>query len=315
MNDFYKDSHVLFKDISKKIADKKLTTDMDVIQNVLFFAIGIEKLLKGILYSINPILILENSDFKNAFPVYYKDKLIPANINSKDIQNDPNGDVIAFHNSVLRAALVSQTAYDYKNTLMKLKSARDIIVHHNLDNVVIPELRLLLNRDFYVIVKSFSDELSWGELHCFNNLHSKLAMISSELQDNISEQVKLKLQAKLSAWNVSKGVTGTMERSKKITIELLQNEFSYPTECPCCKNKAVVLTKPVLDYNPFLKQEIQVGLDLLKLNCGFCKLEVTEYTELDFLKVTPDIEAKHAVLTEFSEEKNYAQPSTAENAS
>lgn len=305
MNNFYKDSQTLFKEISRKIADKKIVGEMDVIHNTLLFALGIEKLLKGMLYDINPILILENSDFKNAFSVYYKDKLIKANENTKDIQQDPNGDVIAFHNSVLRTSLISQTAFDFKNTLMKLKNARDIIVHHSFDNLDISELRLLLNRDFYPILKSFSDELHWGELHCFNNLHSKLALISSELQEDISKQMKLKIESKLSAWTVSKGVVGTVEKCKKVTVEMLQNEFAFPTECPCCQNNAVVLTKPVMDYNPFLKQEIQVGLDVLKLNCGFCKLEVTEYTELDFLKVKPDIETKHEVLTDYAEEKNF----------
>jgi hypothetical protein len=306
MNNFYKDSHILFKDVSRKIADKKISSDMDVIHNTLFFALGIEKLLKGLLLDINPILILENSDFKNAFSVYYKDKLIKANENTNDIQQDPNGDVIAFHNSIVRSSLISQTAFDFKNTLMKLKNARDIIVHHSFDNLDIKELKLLLNRDFYIILKSFSAELQWGELHCFNNLHSKLALISSELQDDISKQLKLKIEAILSAWNVSKGVVGTIEKCKKITVEMLQNEFAYPAECPCCKNQAVVLTKPIMDYNPFLKQEIQVGLDLIKLTCGFCKLEIIEYTELDFLKVKPDIEKKHEVLTEYTEEKKPA---------
>lgn len=307
MNNFYKDCHSLFKDISRKIADKKITSDMDIILNTLLFALGIEKLLKGMLYDINPILILENSDFKNTFSVYYQDKLIPASQNSKDIHQDPNGDVIAFHNSVLRATLISQTAYDYKNTLMKLKNARDIIVHHSFATLEVEQLRLLLNRDFYTILKSFSDELGWGELHCFNNLHSKLALISSGLQDDISKQIKLKLESKLSAWNVNKGIVGIMDRSKKLTVELLQNEFAYPAKCPCCQNMAVVQTKPVMDFNPFLKQEIQVGLDVIRLTCCFCKLEVTEYTELDFLKVKPDIEGKHEVLTIYGDSKTYAQ--------
>lgn len=304
MNSFYKDSHILFKDISGKIADGKIVSKMDVLQNALLFALGVEKLLKGILYDINPILILENSDFKNAFPVYYKSKLIASNQNSQDIQQDPNGDVIAFHNSVLRAALVSQTAFDYKNTLMKLKNARDIIVHHCFDKLDIEELKLLLNRDFYPILNSFSKELNWGELYCFNNLHSQLALISSSLQDDISKRVKLKLESKLAYWNVNKGIKGTIKRSKRQTVELLQNEFAYPTECPCCKNKAIVMTKPVMDYNAFLKQEIQVGLDVLKFVCCFCKLEITEYTEMDFLKIKPEFESKQEVLTEYTEDDN-----------
>lgn len=301
MNYFYKDCQTIFKDISKNIADKVILSDKDVIQNTLFFALGIEKLLKGILYEINPILILENSDFKNSFAVYYKEKLILDNQKSKDLNQEPNEDVIAFHNSVLRAALVNQSAYNYKNTLMKLKDARDIIVHHSFDNLNIVELKLMLNRDFYTIIKSFSDELVWGTLKCFNNLHSKLAIISSELQNDISNQIKLKIESHQATYYQNKGVTGMIKRYRNATLEMLQNEFAYPSKCPCCENKSVVQTKPVMDYNPYLKQEIQVGLDVMNLKCGFCKLELTEYTELDYLKIKPDIESKNETILEYSE--------------
>ena len=97
MNDFYKDCQTLFKDISKNIATKAIVSEMEVIQNTLYFALGIEKLLKGMLYEINPILILENSDFKNSFPLYYREKLIAENEKSKDINQEPNGEIGRAH--------------------------------------------------------------------------------------------------------------------------------------------------------------------------------------------------------------------------
>lgn len=301
MNSFYTDSHILFKDLSRKIADKKIISDMDAIQNTLLFALGIEKLLKGMLYDLNPIFILENSDFKNAFPVYHKDKIIKANEHTKDIHQEPNGDVIAFQNSVLRATLISQAAFDYKNTLFKIKNARDIIAHHSFDKLDIAELKLFLNRDFYLILKAFSDELNWGELHCFNNLHSKLALISSALQDDIGKKVKLKLEAAKASWNVTRGQN--LRRNEKVTVEMLHDEFAYPTTCPSCGNKAVVFTKPVYDFNPYLKQEIQVGLQTLKLDCGFCTLKIDDYKELDFLKIVPEPDIKSATVIQYSDEE------------
>lgn len=300
MNNFYLDSHLLFKDLSKKIADKQIVSDMDAIQNTLLFALGIEKLLKGMLYDINPLFILENSDFKNAFPVFHKDKIIKSNEHTKDIHQQPNDDVIAFQNSVLRATLFSQTAFDFKNTLMKIKNARDIIVHNSFDKLDINELKLFLNRDFYLILKCFSVELGWGELYCFNNLHSKLALISSSLQEDIDKKVKLKLEAARASWTVRKG--HNLNNYKNITVNLLQDEFAYPIKCPSCHNNAVVFTKPIMDYNPYLKQEIQVGLNVLKLQCAFCALNIDEYKELDILKIVPEIDNKHNVLTEYLEE-------------
>lgn len=294
MNSFYKDSHILFKDLAKKITDEAIKSDMDAIQNTLLFALGIEKLLKGMLYDINPIYILENTDFKNAFPVYHRSKLIKANENTREIHQEPNEDVIAFHHSVLRAALVSQAAFDYKNTLMRIKNARDIIVHNSFDKLNVVELKLFLNRDFYVILKAFSQELNWGELHCFNNLHSKLALIASGLEEDISKKVNLKLESARATWNVRKNQN--LDRHKRITIELLQDEFAFPTSCPCCANNAVVFTKPIINYNQYIKQEIQVGETLLKFQCAFCTLKIEDYKEFDFLKITPNVEGKSVIM-------------------
>lgn len=296
MNSFYKDAHILFKDLAKKIANKSIRTDMDAIQNTLLFALGVEKLLKGVLYDINPIYILEEAEFKNAFAVYHMDKLIAANANTTDIRQKPNEDVIAFHNSILRATLINQSAFDHKNTLMRLKNARDIIVHNSFDKLNINELKLFLNRDFYIILKSFSDELKWSEIHCFNNLHSKLALIASTLEEDIDKKIKLKLEAALGSWNVTKNQN--LVRCKRLTRELLRDENAFPTICPCCKNNAVVFTKVIKDYNQFLKMEIQVGLDILKFQCGYCTLVVEDYKELDILKIKPNIDNKSTILEE-----------------
>ena len=69
MNRFHSDSHILFKDLAKKIVEKQIVTNMDAIQSTLMFALGIEKLLKGVIYDVNPVFILENAEFKNAFSV------------------------------------------------------------------------------------------------------------------------------------------------------------------------------------------------------------------------------------------------------
>lgn len=297
MNSFYSDSRVIFKSLSRKIVEKRIITEMDVIQDTLLFALGIEKLLKGILYDLNPIYILENSDFKNAFSVYHKDKLIKDNEHTRDIPQQPNDDVIAFQNSVLRASLICQTAFNYKNTLFKIKNARDIIAHHSFDKLDIDELRLFLNRDFYLIL---NDELNWGELHCFDNLHSPLALISSSLQDDINKRVNLKLEAAKSKWKVSKG--HNQKKNKLATVDMLQNDFAYPTTCPSCNNKAVVFTKAIYDFNPFLKQEIQVGVQVLRFDCCFCSLKIDDYKELDHLKISPDTENKTDTIIEYSEQ-------------
>src|SRR5690606_28851565 len=105
---------------------------------------------------------------KNAVPLLYetliKDKT--------EVAKNPNGDVVAFHSSVMRTTTFSNTALENKNTLMKLKNARDIIVHNNFNKLDISELKTLLQRDFYPLLSAFSDEHNLGgQANFFNNLH------------------------------------------------------------------------------------------------------------------------------------------------
>ncbi|TWR27145.1 hypothetical protein FPZ42_08930 [Mucilaginibacter achroorhodeus] len=296
-NNFYSDSFRIFKKISKKIVDSELTDDDNIIENALFFAIGIEKLLKGIIYDVNPLYILESPDFKNSVPLYYG-----SLINDKtEITKSPNGDVIAFHSSVLRAATFSKAILDNKNTLMKLKNARDIIVHHNYKNLEIEELKILLERDFYPLLSAISAEHNLGgQNNFFSNLHSKLARKSSTLQNDVEKQIKLKMESASAHWATLKG-SSTFDRKvgEARTAELLKKVFAYPAECPSCKNYGVVYTAPLMEFDSYKNEMVQTGLETKAFKCGFCTLEVADYKELDYLKIKPDTKNKDKIILEY----------------
>lgn len=304
-NNYHKDAFILLKKVAKEIADEKLTNDQKVIENILFFAIGVEKLLKALIYEINPLFILETPDFKNAVPLLYntliKDK--------SEVSKNPNGDVIAFHSSVMRTTTFSRSALENKNTLMKLKNARDIIVHHNFNNLNISELKTLLQRDFYPLLSAFSDEhdLS-GQTNFFNNLHSKLARISSALQDDIQKQITLKIEASSSRWNTLKGVrTFDKRKCEHQTAEMLNKDIAFPFECPSCNNFGVVFTSPVLEFDSYRNEMRQTSSETKAFKCYFCDLEVTDYKELDFLKVKPETSKKQEVITLYTQSEEIAQ--------
>lgn len=297
-NEFHKDSFILLKKVAKEIADEQLINDQKVIENVLFFAIGIEKLLKAIIYDVNPLFILETPDFKNAVPILY-DTIIK---DKTEITKNPNEDVIAFHSSVMRTTTFSKTALENKNTLMKLKNARDIIVHHNFNKLDVAELKILLQRDFYPLLSAFSDEHNLGgQSNFFNNLHSKLARISSALQDDIEKQINLKIEASSSYWNTLKGAhTFDRKNPEHKTVEMLYKDFAFPFECPSCNNYGVVFTSPILEFDTYRNEMRQTGSDTKAFKCYFCDLEVTDYKELDFLKIKPEIAKKSEVITNYT---------------
>mgnify|MGYP000476459110 CR=1 FL=1 len=138
---FHYDSFTILKKVSRQIAENKLQDDWTVIQNTLLFAIGVEKVLKAILSSINPVYILESPEFKNSVHICYNSDIK----NKNELHKNVNEDVIAFQASVLRCSVFSNSVSDHKNILLKLKNARDIIVHHNFNKLDIKELETLLN--------------------------------------------------------------------------------------------------------------------------------------------------------------------------
>ena len=299
-NQFHYDSYTILKKVSRTIAENKLQDDWTIIQTTLLFAIGIEKTLKALLSDINPVYILESPEFKNSIQICYGNRIK----DKTEIHKNVNEDVIAFQSSVLRCSVFSKTVFENKNILMKLKNARDIIVHHNFEKLDIAELEKLLKRDLYPFLTSLSDEHKLnGQLNFFNNLHSKLADISSSLQDDIAKQINLKIESRQSFYKTLSGsATYKRQRDELNSVELLKKDFAYPTECPSCNNQAVVFTAPIMEYDNYKNEMLQIGLDTKGFSCQFCKLEVSDYKELDYLKITPDIDKKEEIINEYSED-------------
>lgn len=63
MNNYFLDSGIFLKEVSKTVHDK--IEHFQIIQQTMNLALGLERLLKGILYDVNPTYILIDSDFKN----------------------------------------------------------------------------------------------------------------------------------------------------------------------------------------------------------------------------------------------------------
>lgn len=301
-NSFYKDASKVLKVVSKEIADNNLEKDLVVIQNTLFFAIGVEKLLKSILYDVNPLYILEQPDFKNSVHIEYSNEIKDkSELSSKK----PDGDVIAYQASVLRSIVFSKTILDHKNTLMRLKNYRDIIVHHNFEKLDIEAMKVLLQRDFYPFLSELSKEHNLAaQGNFFNNLHSKLAKISGSLQEDIEKQIKLKIESTQSKWNQMSGShLFNRKKCEKETVELLKKDFTYPATCPSCKNYAVIFTVPIMEYDTYRQEIVQTGLETKGLECKFCELNVFDYKELDFLNIKPEVELKNSVIEKYTDEQ------------
>ncbi|MCK8493138.1 hypothetical protein M0L20_14810 [Spirosoma sp. RP8] len=283
-NSYIKDSLVFFEIVSKGI--KHTLSDSEVVNLTMLFALGLERILKGILYSVNPIYILVAPEFKNSLPIFYKSKIIADAASIKEIADNPNEDVITFKNSLLRAQIVSKVTYDNKSLLFTIANARDIIAHHELSKLNYETLKLLLLRDYYPLMKSFADELIIKNNSIFHGKHIQLAKYSSKLQDTIEKQIELRFDAIRATFKMLKNNPGYISDKDFLTRESFNKGNKFITVCPCCENEALIYSKPIFEFNHYTKIDVKIGYEIKKLKCFYCKLEIEDYKELDYLEVS-----------------------------
>jgi hypothetical protein len=283
MNNYHVDSGKFFRYVSRGI--QKEMDGFLVIQLTLNFALGIERLLKGILFDVNPTFILVEPGFKHSMQSLYSSKIIEDSKNSGELSANPNADVITFRNSLLRVQHISKVCYDQKNLLFSISNARDIIVHSELVNLDVNKQREILQRDFYPFLKLISSEISIKRGHYFDGSHIKLSKISGALQTDLVQKINLLLETHFDIWNERKGIAGHIEDKKNVTKEILATLNKEAIECPSCRNEAVIYLKPIEEYNPFEKRSIIIGYEVKKLKCQYCKLDISDSSILDHLGI------------------------------
>ena len=87
-------------------------TDENLHDAIIFFAFGVEKLFKGILWDVNPLFIMENPGFENACGVLYRSQLRSKSkekADKEDKQKAVNHSVLPFQGSMMRAKEFSET--------------------------------------------------------------------------------------------------------------------------------------------------------------------------------------------------------------
>jgi len=278
-NYFIQDSKYFFKKASEKIIQDIETNDL--IQIVFNMALGVERLLKGVLYDINPIYVLTAPDFMNSFPTLYKEKIINICKDEKIISIKPNENVITYRQSLIRAQIVSKVTYENKTTLYKLGEYRDIIAHCNLAIIDNEDLRIFIYREFYPLVSSFCEELKIPKTHFFDNSGIRIARISSSFQNEKEIQLRLLIEASVGSWLLKKDDAELIKMYKKQTEKLLEDKDNYKIICPACGNDSILFTDPVYEYINELGKEVQSDFIPKFFVCRFCHLRLEDVSLID----------------------------------
>ncbi len=307
-NHYIRDASEIFKSISRDLVQENLKTDLDYRKAVTFFAFGLEKLFKGILYDINPAFTLQNLSFNNALFCLYKDKIklrkVSKSSNDKSDYNkyieritDNNKknnlcNTIGMSACIERMRLISHSVQKHEGDIYNIVNMRDDIAHCNtgIARDSISSIEDTLKRSFFVILKDIKDEFKEGHslggtLGMFDNFTDQLAAISAPLQKKLEDQVKLSITSRYESWNRNKGYPtykATENQRQVETDSLLASDETSRVKCPSCKSDAILYFQHKTEFNSIYQQEIIVGRENKKIECLFCELSFESPEEIGY---------------------------------
>lgn len=265
-------------------------SDTDVIQSMLNFSLGIERILKGILFNVNPIYTLSSPDFSHSMPVLYQNKIRSKDEHGEILHKKPVADVITYRTSLLRAATISWVTQNRKGLLFSISRIRDTIAHHDLSSIDLENAREILLRDFYLVILDFSEELKIPRDFFFGTTEEKLSLTALSHQTNLKDHLRLKINNHARSWtNIINNNTDTTP-SKLITSEILESGHRFSTSCPACLQEAVLYTKPEYTIDPQTVTKNIQGEFVDRLKCEFCNLLIHDQRELDELGLSQVID-------------------------
>jgi hypothetical protein len=295
LNEYYKDVPLFFKK-AVSVALKNKEKNASAFEGILFFALGMERLLKGILYDINPIYILKNQDFKHSAPSIYKSRFISGTGKNNEVSASPDSDVLTFKLSLARAKLFSESAAKHSNFLYSLSNLRDIIVHRPLNELATDSFHKILRKELFAVIKDFSSEIPLSLEELLGKRCQELQVLHEKLQESelFEKEIKNKFSRHKEFWESHRKDKNHIETANISTARLKSDpsrEYMYEViKCPVCDNESLVKIEP--DYDVADGQGYISGVFVESLKCYYCGLELSDYEELDHFDINSILEQK-----------------------
>lgn len=266
--------------------------DSPSIESLLFFAIGVERMFKGILYEVNPIYVLKNQKFGNTVPVIYSSQIV-STFKLKEVQKVPDFDVLSYRTALSRARLFSETINNYATQLFYLADTRDKIAHGGMDLINMEKIQRTIHELFYPLIYGIATEnsIDVDSLLCRNLEDIKSAFEKAKLFNIAGQRVEAKIKAQTQFWDSIKNEPQMFESAKGKTKEALgttlEEFLRKEIKCPVCENNAIVEIEPyqvIIDGNEVMYMEYAKNF-----NCYYCELVFDEVDEIDYLNIRKNL--------------------------
>jgi len=251
-----------------------------------FFALGMERVCKGLLFDINPSFILETSKFAEIVTALYPDKIIDAS--APEISNSKAPNYSKFKDLISRSAHFYQACAKNKDILNNLREYRNTLAHRPLRLFVHAEVHKWLIGVYYPVVSSILEEAKIEYVQALGSRAQLLENLSrnAKHEEEVARRVAATLSTFRSKWEKLNNQKYMQLSNAKTNIDLTQSRSTHDNSydqysCPACRNPAVLEVEPDFDFADgvgFLS-----GVYPLELRCHYCGLTVNDYEDLSYL--------------------------------
>jgi len=254
-----------------------------------YFALGCERMLKAMLWEINPAYTLIDSDFKNSAALLYPHRLTKY----LDATNPKaRGDSVGFREAIIRARTFYAVISKHWSQLHRLREYRDTIAHHDLQALG-DELKLkaFLLRFFAPMVEEMAMGLNVkpSEFFTSRGAQSDLMKLAAKYSLAVADTLPARFAERKEYWETA--VKPSVPLVTSAELAALDARDRNHVRCPACGQPALVAVEVDYDWDPVEETGIPQGAWVTALDCTYCNLHLTDPEEIDFTDVNDQINA------------------------
>ena len=283
LNEYYRDASMLLR---AALRQRHTANDTSAIVATMLYALGVERILKGVLHDVNPVYVYKDPAFKHTVTALYAQRIIGSGKTSPEVAKQPNHDVLTFREALHRSAVISPTVQSNLATLHRIAAARDVIAHCRLSQLPPGDAMRIALLDAPHVVGAFELELGLASGALDGRLEDDPAEVAAKQQ--AIANLRSRLDAHARRWEALRNDPGHFSQAAK-RLEVLKaiggrDAFYVDYTCPSCGNIAALQAE--VDYDYADGDSIPQGVFPVHLECTFCDLVVEDSYELDELKAS-----------------------------
>lgn len=293
MNDYFDDARYWLRRASLSLASSVRDDDDELLHDsVLFFAFGVEKVFKGILWNVNPLFTIEKPGFANACGVLYQDKMVQKQrekAEKDDKKNQFDRNVLAFGESMKRAMVFSSVVSTHIGVLTHLADLRGMLAHRLTKDMNKDEARSYLHRTFLPLVTALSKEtgMQLPDWQIADKEVLEEANAREQHYFDFDNSMKRLIEKHLAVFVERKKDPGQLAKADRETQNaLLINRSSpqqaYPAICPVCDSQALLV---VTLNDQYAEREIDPEGYPTGFECRYCDFQIHDYEEMDYFAI------------------------------